>query len=236
MKMMLVVPHKNFPPKTFTVNYFFFLPKTTCTYFLTMIECRYQEGGHKMTNRKLTGLHSVREREKHDFYATDPQSTTLMLSKVHMEGNILEPNCGQGHISEVLKEYGHEVYSTDLIDRGYGEESGIDFLVHDYGKKFDNVVMNPPFKNIEMFIEKALEVSKGKVVVFARLQLLESAKRKVLFETTPLKKVLVHSTRQCAWKNGSPVDENGKRWASTQAYGWFIWEKGYKGKPTIEWI
>ena len=185
---------------------------------------------------KIIGLHGARERELHDFYATDPDSTKLMLNNITLEGDVLEPNCGEGHISEVLKDCGYNVYSTDLINRGYGEEFGIDFLTHDYGKKFDNVVMNPPFKNIEQFIKKALSVSNNKVVCFARLQLLESAKRKELFEGTPIKKVLVHSTRQCAWKNGSPVDEKGKRWASTQAYAWFIWEHGYEGKPTVEWL
>lgn len=193
-------------------------------------------GKMKIEMSRIKGLHSVREREQHDFYATDPESTNLMLSKITLNGNILEPNCGEGHISEVLKQKGYSVYSTDLIDRGYGEEVGIDFLTHDYGKKFDNVVMNPPFKDIELFINKALEVSNDKVVVFARLQLLESVRRKAMFESTPIKVVLVHSSRQCAWKNGSPTDENGKKWASTQAYAWFVWEHGYEGKPEIEWI
>ena len=184
----------------------------------------------------IVGLHGKRERQENDFYATDPKTTKLMLEKITFKGSVLEPNCGEGHISEVLKFNGYDVYSTDLINRGYGEETGIDFLTHDYGKKFDNVVMNPPFKDIELFIKKALSVSNDKVVVFARLQLLESAKRKGMFENTPISRVLVHSERQCAWKNGSPVDELGKKWASTQAYAWFVWEHGYNGSPTIEWI
>lgn len=188
-----------------------------------------------MTER-IVGLHGIREREQNDFYATDPKTTRLMLDNVSLKGNILEPNCGMGHISEVLKNAGHEVYSTDLIDRGYGEQTGIDFLTHDYFRKFDNVVMNPPFKDIELFIKKGLEVSNNKLVVFARLQLLESSKRKKLFETTPIKEVLVHSERQQAWRNGKSTDENGKKWSGTQAFAWFVWEHGYEGKPTIKWI
>lgn len=42
--------------------------------------------------------------------------------------------------------------------------------------------------------------------------------------------------RQNPLRNGNPVDENGKKWASTMCFAWFVFEHGYKGKPTIEWI
>ena len=57
-----------------------------------------------------------------------------------------------------------------------------------------------------------------------------------MFENTPLKTVYVFSKRQNPLRNGSPVDENGKKWASTMCFAWFVWEHGYAGKPTIEWL
>ena len=72
--------------------------------------------------------HSEKERETNDFYATDPNSLRLFLD-TYLKENTLSPKvweccCGMGHLSEVLKEYGYDVISTDLIDRGYGTGGG----------------------------------------------------------------------------------------------------------------
>lgn len=65
--------------------------------------------------------------EKHDYYATDARAVELLLEQETFTGPIWEPTCGEGHISEVLKSNGLRVYSSDLIDRGYGCP-GLDFM------------------------------------------------------------------------------------------------------------
>ena len=157
-----------------------------------------------------------------------------MLEHENFEGTILEPCCGEGHISEVLKECCYTVFSNDLIDRGYGETFK-DFLTEDF-EKVDNIITNPPFKYAKEFIEKSLQVSNKKVAMFCKLQLLEGVARKDMFENTPLKTVYVFSKRQNPLRNGSEFDENGKRWASTMAFAWFLWEQGYEGQPEIKWL
>jgi hypothetical protein len=54
------------------------------------------------------------------------------------------PRCwsGDGAVSRVLEVAGHEVLSTDLVDRGYGEVQ--DFLT-DHHTIVDHVVTNPPY-------------------------------------------------------------------------------------------
>ena len=74
-----------------------------------------------LTGASLAGYSATRERVDNDFYATPPESTIALLEREVFEGNILEPCCGQGHISEVLKDNGYSVISNDLVDRGYGE-------------------------------------------------------------------------------------------------------------------
>lgn len=66
--------------------------------------------------------HSDKERQKNDYYATDPFIVRQFLKEtnIKLNNNILEPCCGQGHISKVLEEFGYNVTSTDLIDRNYG--------------------------------------------------------------------------------------------------------------------
>lgn len=187
-----------------------------------------------LTGTSLSGTSVSRSRVLDDYYATPPESTKALLEVERFEGNILEPCCGEGHISDVLKESGYEVISNDMVDRGYGEFN------EDYLKatklKADNVITNPPFKYAKEFIEKSLHDTTGKVAMFCKIQLLEGVSRSKMFEDTPLKTVYVFTKRQNPLRNGSPVDENGKKWASTMCFAWFVWEHGYEGSPEIKWI
>lgn len=68
------------------------------------------------------GTHNgnTKDREENDYYATEPKATELLLNLEELNLNILEPACGEGHISKVLLDHGFNVTSTDLIDRGFG--------------------------------------------------------------------------------------------------------------------
>lgn len=110
-----------------------------------------------LSGGQLAGGNSSSVREENDFYATNPETLKLFLYEFWkdntFEGDILEPACGQGHISKTIKELlpNFNIISTDLIDRGYGQ-GGIDFLAHDYGRTFGTVITNPPFSLAKEFI------------------------------------------------------------------------------------
>lgn len=73
--------------------------------------------------------------------------------------------------------------------------------------------------------------------MFGKLQALEGQKRATFLQTTPLKTVYVFKKRQQPMRNGKEFDEiTGKKMSSTMAFAWYVWEKGYTGKPQIEWI
>ena len=150
------------------------------------------------------GTHNgnTKDREENDYYATEPKATELLLNLEELNLNILEPACGEGHISKVLLDHGFNVTSTDLIDRGFGV-GGIDFLKRT--EKFDgDIITNPPYKYAQEFVEHALElVSKGhKVIMFLKVQFLEVIKRRQLFKKNPPKRVWVSSSRLRCGKNG----------------------------------
>ena len=98
------------------------------------------------------------------------------------------------------------------------------------------MITNPPFNLFQEFAEKALYEANKKVALFGKLQALEGNKRATFLQTTPLKTVYVFKKRINPLRNGNPLDENGKKWCSTMAFAWYVWEKGYEGKPQIEWI
>ena len=184
----------------------------------------------------MLGVNPNAEREENDFYATNPKALEIAMPKLEKEGlskNVWECACGKGHLAEVLKEKGYKVISTDLIDRGYGQS--LDFLMVNGSSKFDiDILTNPPFKLAEKFVEKGMDlITDGhKVFLFLKVQFLESKGRYKLFKKYPLKKLLVYSERQQCAKDA----EFDKYTATTQCYCWFVFEKGYKGESTIDWI
>ena len=66
------------------------------------------------------------ERETHDYYATEPKAATLLMDLESLSPLIWKCACGEGHLAKEFEKAGHTVYSTDLIDRGYGYQQ--DFL------------------------------------------------------------------------------------------------------------
>jgi len=177
--------------------------------------------------RSLVGTSTGRP--ENDFYPTPPEATLGLLSRETFTGTIWEPACGDGAISNLLIEKGHQVFSSDLIDRGYGD-TGIDFLTSD--KKFDNIITNPPYTLAQQFVEHSLSLTTGKVAMLCKLAFLEGGKRKTMFENTPLASVHVFSKRLTMTRNGIKMKNSGMI-----AFAWFVWDHDYKGSgPIIQWI
>jgi hypothetical protein len=169
------------------------------------------------------------EREKNDFYPTPKYAVEELLKRELFKGNIWECACGEGDISDVFLEKGFDVKSTDLIDRGFGEVGN--FFETDFVA--DNIVTNPPYKHALDFVNEAKKKSNRKIAMFLKTVFLESEKRKPMFQDKefPLKTVYQFSKRVTLYKNGVKMKNSGMI-----AYAWYVWEKGYCGKPTIEWI
>lgn len=195
-----------------------------------------------LSGTNLAGMSTTRERACNDFYATPASAVEAILNEVKLEESILEPAAGQGHITKVLKEYypNSEIISTDLIQRenkfDIPIQGGVDFLTYEFGRKFDNIITNPPFNLAQEFIDRSLKLSNNKVIMFAKIQLLEGSKRREMFDNSPLKYIYVFTKRVNPMRNGEELDEKGKPWASTMCFAWFIWEHGYEGEPVVRWL
>lgn len=179
--------------------------------------------------------HTITEREQNDYYATDPKALELLLEVESFSDNVWECACGEGHLSKVLLEHGHTVWSTDLVDRSFGDGQ-LDFL--SFNNTYDgDIITNPPYKYAKEFAEKAIEcVTDGhRVAMFLKLQFLEGKARRLLFDKYPPKVIYVASGRINCCKNGDFGKEQRDN-NSAQAYAWFIWEKGYTGETTVKWF
>lgn len=178
--------------------------------------------------------HTDKERVKEDYYATDPAAIDFLLSGgAQLSHDLWECACGEGHLSKKLEALGHNVKSTDLVDRGFGI-GGVDFLMQD--EIFDgDIITNPPFNQALEFVEHALTlVNEGsKVYMFLKLCFLEGQKRRKLFDKKQLKTVYVSSKRMSCANNG---EFKKYKASSAIAYAWFEFQKGFNGDPIIKWI
>ena len=166
------------------------------------------------------------DRHKNDFYATPSLATQELLKKECFGGTLWECACGDGAISKVLIDNGYDVYSSDLIDRGYGEQ--LDFLQSD--KKVDNIITNPPFNLSTEFTLHALKLARKKIIMLNKLSFLEGIKRnKEIFSKNKLQNVYVFSKRLNFRKYSGEI--NG-----LMAFAWFVFNQDYEGNAQLQWI
>ena len=191
------------------------------------------KGGNASTFKTIgASNHCTEDRADKDYYATEPAATDWLCRIEKFNGPILEPSCGEGHMSEVLKRHGYHVVSRDLADRGYGEVA--DFLSSDNTAWQGDIVTNPPYAFAQEFVEKSLSIipDGAKVAMFLKLTFLEGKRRASLFKITPPLRIWVSRSRLKCAKNGDFENSPG----SATAYAWFVWQKGFRGNPEIHWF
>lgn len=177
--------------------------------------------------------HSTKKRDINDYYGTNPDAVKKLLTYERLAGPVWEPTAGHHNIVDVLTNLNLDVVATDLIDYGYGDRQ-LDFLAATAEDvEFTDIIMNPPYTLANEFVEHALELVKpnNKVVCFLRLAFLEGqARYKKIFKENPPRYIYVFSKRQVC----SRTDD----WSepSAVAYCWAVWEKGYKGEPSLRWL
>jgi len=163
-------------------------------------------------------------RSPEDFYITPDIAIQELLKREKFTGKGWEPACGNGAISKFFL----GIRSSDIRQgKDIFGEGGVDFLKT--WDVVDFIITNPPFKFVLSFIEHAIECTRKKVAMFARIQLLEGKKRYYFFKQCPPIRIYVFSSRiTCA--------PHPTKKCKIMCFAWFVWEIGYIGKPTLDWI
>lgn len=133
----------------------------------------------------------VEPRDSADDFPTPPWATRALIKYVVSDQQqlatltCLEPACGAGHMSKVLRRIFLEGGSSDAYSYGYAPAR--DFLAEPYQERtYDWVITNPPFRLAERYLLEAFKVSRIGVAVLARTVFLESVGRyNALFRKTP---------------------------------------------------
>lgn len=116
--------------------------------------------GNKRTTYAQLGAsnHADHDREIRDFYATSPEAIDKLKAVYDIPKNIVEISAGNGHLSERLKELGHNVISWDIIQRDYPLDQVQDFLAVKELPKGYSILTNPPFSEGLSFVLHSLEL------------------------------------------------------------------------------
>lgn len=192
--------------------------------------------GHPIFTTLGASNHTDKERQTEDYYATSPVAIDKLAKAFDIPHKVWECACGGGHLAERLKQLGHDVVSTDLVDRGYGAD-GVDFLLQSDDFGVDSILTNPPYKLATEFVEHAIHLMGDRpVIMLLKTTALEGKSRfERLYRHGYLHGIYQFSERlQCA-KNGEfeRMKEGG---GSAVAYAWYV----FRGVPCentiIKWI
>lgn len=198
--------------------------------------------GNKASIWKTLGAsnHTDKERQKEDFYATDRIAIDKLAKAFVIPHNVYEPCCGAGDLSKRLEQLGHNVVSTDLVDRGYGE-GGVDFFFVDkmpFDEKDCCILTNPPYKMHLEMIEHSLQIlPEGQpCIMLLKTTALEGKSRhEMLYRKGYLECIYQFAERLLCAKNGD-FEAMRKIGGSSVSYAWYVFRKGAEQPPKIYWI
>lgn len=187
----------------------------------------------RITGAQVKGQNHERARE--DYYSTNPNAIEELLVREVISGNVLEPAVGNGVIARRIEKISNvkEVKGLDIRNDNIYGEGNVDFLNWKKDKDYDVIITNPPFSKFKEFALKSLDClnEHGKVILFGRIQILEGKARYLeLWNKYPPIRIYVFVKRQPCLFEGKEIT------SSLMAFAWFVWVKGYEGKPVIEWI
>jgi len=161
------------------------------------------------------------KKPKGDLYSS-PFCCTWRLLEYEDFSDVLEPANGLGAISKPLKDAGIKVRTSDI-------STGQDFL--NYTEYQSEIVTNPPFYLWNNFVWKAKSLNTKKFAYIGRVNYFGTHER----HTTNLFGELRHLyifDRMIDYQ--TPYREDGLFHVGGMVTAWFIFEKGYKGKPVID--
>lgn len=173
--------------------------------------------------------HPLSERGR-DLYETPAVAVEALIKVEKLPARIWEPATGRGAIVNVLREHGHTVIASDVHDYGNLHFVG-DFLAQEkMPASTEAIVTNPPFKIAAQFVEHALRLS-PLVIMLLRLAFMESERRCPILEGAGLARIHVFRKRlpmmhRDGWE--------GRKANSGMSFAWFVWERGYTGRTTID--
>ncbi len=175
-------------------------------------------------------------------YETPEWAVEAILDVEMMTTLVIDPCCGRGVLAEAAAERGHRVDAFDLYDWGYGS-SPVDFLAWRFITGGDagggaggapapwTCLMNPPFTRAAAFAEHALAQGAHKVMLFQRLALWQSRRRRAFWAAHPPSRIYVCESAAECWRiDIAPAARTG---GTALTHAWFVFERRHPAGTLI---
>lgn len=172
-------------------------------------------------------------RDANDWYVEPRWCADRLFESFRFVGEIIDPACGSGNIVDAAKRAFHCAEGWDIVDRGYSGTKIRDF--RNVRERYANFVSNPPFGIAEHFVAHALELMRNATAMLLPANWVQGDKRSRWLATTPLLRVLFITPRP-SMPPGTAIAAGQSPGNGTTDYAWFIWQRGYEGKPEIGWL
>ena len=156
---------------------------------------------------------------KNQFVQTPSKITEVLMSYEKFEGNILEPCCGMGAISEVLKRT-NTVIESDLNQYDYNAPQVDLFTILE---RYDNTITNPPFIQQQAVKRHLMDITTKKL---ALLWYVKNLGNEIETKSSKHLKAVYVFNQRIEWV------ETKLGWK----FAWYVWDKDYEGDIIIKRI
>ena len=186
--------------------------------------------------------HTLEDRGN-DLYETPSVAVEALLRHETLPHRLWEPAAGRGAIVRVLRDAGHAVVASDLVEYGFPLHFCRDFLAETaMPSGCECICTNPPFKDAAKFVAHALKLS-PLVIMLLRLAFLEAGElgnkrvdrhlRSLVLDGGQLARVHVFRKRLPMMHRDNWA---GRKANSGMAFCWMIWNRDHVGPTTVDRI
>lgn len=156
---------------------------------------------------------------KNQFVQTPEAVTRVLMDNEKFIGGVLEPCCGKGAISEIVKET-NVVLSSDINDYGY---NSLQKDLFSWDRPHSNIITNPPFIQQQAVKRHLLSIAEKKL---ALLWYVKNLGNEIETKTSKHLKAVYVINHKIDWV------ETKLGWK----FAWYVWDKQYEGDIIIKRI
>lgn len=182
----------------------------------------------------MTVVASNFERRANDLYETEHWATRALLHHLPIDlwWTVWEPAAGNHKISDVIRETGASVTTSDIATYDRRHDATVDFLKDRFAyknPKHDAIITNPPYgrgnRDAVRFARLALERCDGWVALLLTAKFDFGKTRSFLFGDNPRYAFKIALVDRIQW---FPGDTSG-----TEDHAWYVWGPSDSGDPRI---
>jgi hypothetical protein len=166
-------------------------------------------------------------RDDNDFYVESAWCSERLLAVEPFAGLIWDPAAGSGTIPRAAGAAGLSEFASDIAEHDCGLRQ--DFLIGSVPAKAFNLVTNPPFRLVRVFVEQALMLGARKTAVIFPTARLNAAR---WLESLPLVKIYLLTPRP-SMPPGEVIARGERPGGGRMDFSWLVFNHGHGGPPVL---